>query len=128
MKRFHVGDVISVATGVLVSPRLIEGVYDLLNYLTGDSVYTHQIPRVCKECVPWLQCQFPWLEKIDGSGVNQDNWREWLAGVVSRFGEYLEVSELPADWRTRIDPIEEAQAMVGDDRVIVVDPNHPEAA
>lgn len=127
MKSFHVGDIVSVATGVLVSPRHIGGVCDLLNYLTGDEIYTHQIPRVCQEVIPWLHCQFPWLEKLDYSGVNETNWQEWLSGMVSMHGETHYVSPLPEDWHTHIDPVEEAGAMLGDARVIVVDPDKEQA-
>jgi hypothetical protein len=49
----------------------------------------------------------------------------WVESVRIAFKvpEHLPVYELGEDMHTRIDPIEEARAMVGDDRVLVVDPN-----
>lgn len=45
-KTFHLGDILTITTGRLVSPRHMEGVYDILNWMTGeDLLVTHQIPR-----------------------------------------------------------------------------------
>ena len=60
-KQFHLGDVLSITTGRLVSPRHIDGVYDILNFMTGDNLFTHQLPRAFDECKPYLVAQFPQL-------------------------------------------------------------------
>ena len=60
-KQFHLGDVLSITTGRLVSPRHIDGVYDILNFMTGDNLFTHQLPRASDECKPYLVAQFPQL-------------------------------------------------------------------
>lgn len=39
MKAFHIGDVLTVTTGRLVSPRHMYGVYEILNFLTGDRLH-----------------------------------------------------------------------------------------
>lgn len=61
MKLFHISDVLSVTTGRLVSSRHTEGIYDILNFLTNDKLFTHQLPRAMKECKPWLATLFPAL-------------------------------------------------------------------
>jgi hypothetical protein len=74
-KRYHLGDILSITTGRLVSPRHMDGVYDILNFMTGDDLYTHQLPRAADECRPYLAKQFPQLSKIDlpkaGEGFKQ---------------------------------------------------------
>jgi hypothetical protein len=35
---FHLGDVLTITTGRLVSPRHMDGVYDVLNFMTGDNL------------------------------------------------------------------------------------------
>ena len=35
----------------------MDGIYDILNFLTGDNLYTHQLPRAMRECEPWLRAQ-----------------------------------------------------------------------
>ena len=47
---------------------------------------------------------------------------EWLTKVQRQLElpDYIALTELPEDWHTQIDPIEEAKAMMGGDKVIVV--------
>jgi len=61
-KNFHLGDVLSVTTGRLLSPKGIGGVYEILNFMTNDNLYTHQLPRAAEECKPFLFSQFPQLD------------------------------------------------------------------
>lgn len=59
MQLFHISDILSVTTGRLVSYRHIDGVYAILNFMTGDSLFTHQLPRASRECESSLRAQFP---------------------------------------------------------------------
>lgn len=121
-KLFHLGDILSITTGRLVSPRHMEGVYDILNYMTNDDLYTHQLPRVSRECAPYLLQQHPALADIDTSLILPgDNWREWLGAMESKYGEYLPVSPIPEDDHDRIHPIEELVQMAGDKPVIAIE-------
>lgn len=60
-KKFHLGDILSITTGILFSPRGVEGVYDILGFMTGNDLYTHQLPRASDECLPHLKYQHPEL-------------------------------------------------------------------
>jgi hypothetical protein len=140
---FHISDVLSVTTGRLVSTRHIDGVYDILNFLTGDNLFTHQLPRANKECEPWLRTQFPQLfadspdmpqllkaldmmleasKRGDGCGIEQAcRRRVEMVRVQFDLPEQVLVYEMGEGMHTYIDPIEEAVAMVGKERVIVVE-------
>lgn len=118
---FHIGDILSVTTGKLVSPRLIEGVYDILNFMTGESLFTHQLPRVSREAAPVILRRHPQLADIDTSGVNSETWRAWLGEQIARFGEMLPVPKMTVDEHERIDPISELAEKVHPDRIIVVE-------
>jgi len=141
MKLFHIGDVLSVTTGRLVSSRHMEGIYELLNFLTGDNLFTHQLPRAMRECEPWLKTQYPQLmadspdmavsiEVLKGNLTSTPQNKEaigracaaWVEGVRRKFElpEMLPIHEMGANMHTHIDPIEEAEAMVGKDKVIAV--------
>jgi hypothetical protein len=120
MRLFHLGDILSITTDVLVSPRHIDGVYDILGYMTGDTLWTHQLPRASKECAPWLLRQHPQLMDISSDGIGPDNWREWLDGLVATYGEELNVEPIPKDDHVHKHPAEEAVEMMGKDRVIVI--------
>lgn len=118
-RTFTLGQVLSVTTGMLCCE--IGGVYEILNYMTRDSLFTHQLPRAMRECGPWLLRQHPALAEVDASGVTPENWRDWLAAQEARFGEMLDVEPIPQDDHTRRDPVAELAEMVGSERVIVVD-------
>lgn len=118
---FHIGDVLSITGDKLVSPRLIEGVYDILNFMTGDNLYTHQLPRAMRECRPYLLQRHPQLADVDESTVTEETWRAWLDEQIARFGETLPVSPLPEHAHEVIDPMSELAEKVHPDRIIVID-------
>ncbi len=137
MKEFHLGDVLSITTGYLVSPRHIDGVYDILSFMTGESIFTHQLPRVGNECKPYLVAQFPQLTtaEMDSAIAElvealEDKSREkevrkkivvdWLARQVAKYGEMFAVKPIPADAHEVKDPIVEAAEMMGDPKRVVV--------
>jgi len=118
-RHFHLGDVLTVTTGRLLSPRHIEGLYDILNYLHSDNLFTHQLPRASDDAKPFLFEQHPHLKSVDDSGVTSDNWRDWLAEQVANFGETLPVSPIPRAAELHRDPMAELLEMVGDKPIIV---------
>jgi hypothetical protein len=119
-KAFHISDVLSSYSGFLVSTRHIAGVYDVLNFLTGDSLYTHQLPRAMDECKWWLERQHPVLKEIDCSGQNAKTLPTWVDGIVKKYGETMELEPMPPDAHEYRHPIEELASTVGEDRVLVV--------
>jgi len=121
-KRFHLGDVLSVTTGRLLSPRHMAGVYEILNHMTGDSLFTHQLPRASRECEPFLRQQFPALADETAADVTRENHREWLAAAVVKHGEWFDVEPLPEHAHEFIDPISELAERVHPDRIFVVKP------
>lgn len=127
-KAFHLGDILSITTGRLVSPRHMDGVYDILNWMTGDNLFTHQLPRACGECEGPLRAQHPDLTDVevperfgDGSKDSaKDALDSWLAEQAAIYGEYREVAPLAADEHTRIDPFTEMRMIKPDAEVITV--------
>jgi hypothetical protein len=119
-RQFHIGDILSVTTGVMVSPRMIAGVYDILNFMTGDNLYTHQLPRSAREMGPELLRQHPQLKGVDATCVtNDETWRAWLAERIAEFGETLPVGTAH-QFHELVDPLEEADRLIGKERVIPV--------
>lgn len=121
-KEFHIGDIISVITDRLVSPNHIDGVYEILNWMTGDNLYTHQLPRAGRECAPALRAQFPELARVE---VPQDvrshaTLGAWLNTLERQFGATRAVKPLAPGEHTVIDPITEMNAMRPDVPIIVV--------
>jgi hypothetical protein len=114
-KEFHLGDILSITTERLVSPRHIGGVYDILNWLTGENLFTHQLPRASRECAGPLLAQHPDLAAVTVPDRFGDGSREsaklavetWLAGQVAVYGETREVEPLHPDDHTHIHPLAE---------------------
>lgn len=130
-KRFHLGEVLSVTTGYLLSPDGIDGVYRILNWMTRDKLFTHQLPRAARECAPFLRRCFPALaaisppDRLKGQ-PQREAWMAWLGELVKQHGEEFEVPRLPSDIHDFKNPIQELEEMVGKDRVIVVKPPEEE--
>lgn len=66
-KAFSVRTILSVTTGRLLTESAgpddngLGDMYRLLEWMTGESPFTHQLPRFGKECEPWLLGWFPEL-------------------------------------------------------------------
>lgn len=119
-RNFHIGDILSITTGCLVSPRHMEGVYDILNFMTGESLFTHQLPRVASEAEPVLLAQHPQLADADASGVTPENHQAWLEAAVAKYGKELPVKPMTADDHERIDPLSELAEKVHPDKIVVL--------
>jgi hypothetical protein len=121
-RNFHLGDILSITTKKLVSPRHIDGVYDILDFMTGDNLMTHQLPRAGEEMTPVLLRQHPQLRDVDASSVNGATWKDWMDAQIATFGETLPVSPAHQFHEVR-DPIEEAEQRFGRDRAVVAWPH-----
>ena len=126
-KQFHIGDILSITTDTLLAPSGMSGVYAILNFVTQDSIFTHQIPRAIQEAKPYILRQFPQLNGVtlpaDLGGeeaVKEEAVKEWVEQQAERFGEWHEVAPMAQDDHQRIDPVEELSEKMGRDRVIVV--------
>lgn len=114
-KTFHLGDILTITAGALVSPRHMDGVYDILNWMTGDNLMTHQLPRACRECEGPLLAQHPDLAAVTVPEKFGDGSREsaeqavgaWLAAQIAAYGQTREVEPLRPEDHTRIDPMTE---------------------
>jgi hypothetical protein len=94
MKKFHVGDVLSITTGKLLSLQGMAGIYEILDYMTDKEHYTHELPNAGNICKPVLLKQFPQLKEETGEGVNSNNWKDYLKRMEEKYGEFLEVKKL----------------------------------
>ena len=119
-REFHLGDVLSIITGKLLSPRHMDGIYDILNFMANDKLFTHQLPRVAKEARPYLVEQFPQLKGVSVDGVDRDNFRQRLDDLCAEFGETVMVRRLPLNAHEFIDWRSELAEKVHPDRIIEV--------
>lgn len=117
--------VVSAVHGVLLCP--LGDVYNVLSFLVGRSVFTHELPEAGRVSAPYVFAEHPALAAVDVSGINPENWQAEAAKIESRLGATVELH--PVGWNTLADksPVETAIEMVGEDRVVVVNlPESPE--
>jgi hypothetical protein len=121
-KAFPTASVLSAITGVLVGP--IDGVYEILSWMTGESVYTHQIPRIGQEARDVIVAMRPDLNAAiaESAAVNPTNWQDWLATWVERYGQEIIVPRMSTDDHERIDPLSELAEKFHPDKIMVVKP------
>lgn len=120
------GDVLSVTDGALVSRDHIGGVYRILNFMTGDQLFTHQLPRASEECRPAILAQHPWLADVHSPVWDHDGDIEaqvfgWLDEMEAKHGATVLLTPLAEVDHTRIDPITELRMMRPDAEIVVVE-------
>jgi len=147
-KTFDISDVLSITTERLVSSRHMDGVYDVLNFMTGENLFTHQLVRASKVCKPELLRQFPVLDsgemqfavgelilRLDSDvakGYESELVVRWISkltdpnGYLSAGGKQriivprrLEVTPLQDGGYEAQDPMDELASMVGDKTKII---------
>jgi len=73
----------------------MEDLYVIYNFLTGDKLYTHQLPRAFRVCQPHIEKQFPWVKTLNLDGCDTDNWQDCLNAIKAEHpGPYI-LSALP---------------------------------
>lgn len=132
-KSFPLAQVLSITTGRLVCP--MGGIYEILNFVTGDELYTHVLPRACRFAEPLILKQYPSLAEasceksmaaLEGliASEKQEGVERWLLYVRGEFRLNLEYEiECQSDSWLSMNPVKEAESMMGGTKdVIVVTP------
>ena len=122
-KSFHIGDLLSVVTHRLVSPNHMGGVYNVVDFVTGEEHMTHQLPRACNAVKPVLLEQLPWLATITVPESLNDETEvlRWLDTVVAEYGEMHVVEPMPFGAYVGRDPIAELREMAPHAQIIAVE-------
>ena len=121
-KLFSTLDVMSVVTERLMGS--MGGVYEVLNWMTGESLFTHQLPRVGREAVPVILAMHPHLRAAidEAEQVTPENYQMWGSTWVDRYGAQITVPTMNEGQHERIDPMSELAEHVAPERIMVVRP------
>ena len=119
-RAFPATDVLGAITGRLIGD--IGGVYEVCNYMTGESVYTHQLPRICREAQPVIVALHPELQAAveESEQITRENWQTWRDLWIERYGPEIAVPRFDDADHERIDPLSELAQMTHPDNIIVV--------
>ncbi len=109
---FDLGDILTITTGRLVASRHMAAVYEVLDFMTGDKLFTHQLPRAGRECAPRILEQHPALAAVVEPELDgEEAAYRWVAEQKLQFGDALWLVPIAAADHTRIDPFEELALM-----------------
>lgn len=120
MQEFPTRDVLSTITGRLMGD--MGGVYEVLNYMTGESVFTHQLPRIGREAVPVVVAVHPQLQQAidEAEQVTQENYLQWRQTWEDRYGPTIAVPRFNEAQHERIDPLSEAAEHFRPDQIAII--------
>lgn len=118
--KFDIGTILSISHDHLLTP--IDKVYEILNFMLDENLFTHQLPRAGMFCRPFILKQYPQLIDWDlyDKQVSIDNWQSMVEKAKQLFGEELEIEKPPSGVFTHKNPIEELSEMVDKEKIIVV--------
>ncbi len=135
-KMFHISDVLSIGTERLVSTRHMDGVYDVLNYMTQDDLTTLALLRASDKCLPYILKLYPWMGELDLNIFDMpDDWTKeqredviskWLEDLIVQYGEELVLYPVASEDWVSIDPVAEAINLIGEDKVVVIEVDNEE--
>lgn len=110
--RFHIGEILTAATGIYLCPNGLEGFDKLVAHVTGQAHLTHQLGRAGQDIAPHIREQFPWIAEIVVPPIaDETEGHAFLATVAARHGEYHEVAPLPFGAYVGREPIAEFMEM-----------------
>ena len=111
------------------------GVYEILNHITGDNLFTHVLPRACRFAAPLLLKDHPELAVANTCLASLDRWIEadkterktecikmWLVELKMMFPEMDKAFEVKsyADSWLALDPLAELESMRKPGQEVVV--------
>lgn len=86
IRTYSLRSVLNITTGVLTSD--IQDIYSILNFMTGDNLYTHQFGRASKFCKPYLLTQFPQLANVNFDGCKKSDTGYDFADLKDHIARY----------------------------------------
>jgi hypothetical protein len=120
IRMFHIGDILSITTGLLLAPGGMDGICDILCYMTGMRLCRHELPYASDRCKPYICEQYPQFDhqtnaelrmRIDGLEFTlawlKEDTREhreecvdaWVSRIADYYGAMHPVNALPPNER-----------------------------
>lgn len=111
-------------------------IYEILNHITGDNLFTHVLPRAARFAAPLILEDHPELKPAGACLDSLDRWlasdrtpdksegiKMWLAELRMTFPDIKPEYEIAsyADAWLSMNPLDELAAMVGPEKIVVVE-------
>lgn len=119
--KFETHAVLSTSTGRMLGS--IDGLYEVIPYLVGRPVYTHELAYYGERAAAALKAALPTLPtEADAAGVTGKNYKDFVSRYTRELGETIDLPDslrdVLADDR---DALSTLRDMVPEDRIVVVD-------
>jgi len=92
VKTFCVLDVAAIYSGVLLKEHGMSSMQSAMGEMAGRLVWTHSLPDVARKLRPFIKEQFPEIESISFSNVDESNVDEFVAMLLFQLGENVDLS------------------------------------
>lgn len=121
-KEFPADVVLTIVTGHMICDQIGQ-VYEILNWMTDDEIYTHQIPRVIREVRGEIVKMHPRLAQATPmEGIEGEPFAIWVRNWITKHGyTYIKVPKV-SHLHVRKDPVAELQERFPNANIIVVHP------
>lgn len=116
--KLTLAQVLNITTGRLLSK--MEDVYIALDFLTGDNLMTHQLPRAMGETREALLAQLPAdvaAINLDDADITPENVQQVVSDLVAKHGNEFEVQPV-ATYQSQ-NPITELLGMMRPDQSLI---------
>lgn len=120
-KEFPTLDVVTVATGTMVSDQGIGSVYKVCGWMLDDELMTHQLPNASRTLEPHILHEHPWILLWDLPKDDLPALKAMCARIVEEHGETVTLTRPESvDWVTG-NALPDLRQIVGKRRVMQVD-------
>jgi hypothetical protein len=112
-RRFHIGDIATVATDFTCTPGGWASIRRLLCHVVNRQLLPFQLPEAVMLVKPLLWDTFDWLTQLDvpdPDTATEESARTWIMEQAARFGTSHLVPRLPEGTWVDRDPIEELKS------------------
>lgn len=119
-KEFSTLDVVTVTSGVLISARLLDAVYDVCGWMLDDTLMTHQLSAASRVVEPYIIGQHPWVASLRVPGYPGPALKSFCERLVETRGETLTLTRPDSPAWERGTALSDLVETAGDRPVIVV--------
>lgn len=122
-KEFSIEAALTVTTDRMFL-KDIGDLYEILNYITGDSLFTHQLPRGARFAKPFILAACPILEDVTpefvSASIEEIGWDKTCDKIFAMLPKSISLEPAPEGVWNQKNPIEELIEMRGGTDGIIV--------
>ena len=92
-KEFPTEAVVSAVSGIMLVDDFGE-IYEVLNFLLEDNLFTHELPAACDRARPYIYARYPWMADLDLPPGNLTALNATMSHVIAEHGPTLTLTPL----------------------------------